>query len=107
MHAPSSIHYLKTALLNKLAYLIFHVIGLLPPPHAEELHFNVGELLIRISDQFIYHSVYNKLNAGLRDILIRPSEVLIHGFEPAHIIMRVRYHVYSDLSVPVLRLKGR
>ncbi len=106
MHTPSAIHYLKTALLNKLTYLILHVVRLLPPPHAEELHFNVGELLVGISYQLINHCVYYQLHACLCDILIRASEVLVHSFEPSHIIMRVSYHVHGDLSVPVPRFKA-
>ena len=45
MHAPAGIHELQTPLLDELAYLVFHGRGLKAPPHAEEFHLYIGEVL--------------------------------------------------------------
>ncbi len=45
VHAPTSIHKFKASLLNEHANFVFHVIGLILPPHTEEFHFDICELL--------------------------------------------------------------
>jgi hypothetical protein len=49
LHAPASIDYFQAALLNELADLSLHIISLIFPPHAQELHLHISELLVRIS----------------------------------------------------------
>ena len=106
MHAPPAVHYLQTPLLNQLPYLVLHIVALLPPPHAEELHLHVCELFVRIHHQLIDYRVDNQLDASLCHVLVGPSEVLVDSFEPAHIVMRVGDQMHSDLPVPEARLEG-
>ena len=106
MHAPPAVYYLQTSLLNQLPYLVLHIVALLPPPHAEELHLHVCELFLRIHHQLIDYRVDNQLDAGLCHVLVGSSEVLVDSFEPAHIVMRVGDQMHSDLPVPEARLEG-
>ena len=103
MHAPPAIHYLKTSLLYQLLYLVLHLVGLLPPPHAEELHLDVCELLLGVHQQLVDYRVDNQLDAGLCHVLVRPREVLVDGLEPADIIVRVGDQMHGDLPVPEAR----
>jgi hypothetical protein len=106
MHAPPTVHYLKTSLLNQLPYLVLHAIALLPPPHAEELHLYVCELLLGIHHQLFDYRVDYQLDAGLCHVLVGPREVLVDGFEPADIIMRVGDQMHGYLPVPEARFEG-
>lgn len=108
MHAPASIDELQPALSHELPHLLLpHVIPLLPPPHAEELHLNVCEPLVRIIKQLIHDSLYDTVHIGLRNILVAAGVVLIYSLEPPYIIVCVRDQMHCYISFSVFLTKCR
>ena len=80
MHAPASIHELKATLLDELPYLGLFLLGLIFPPHAEELHLDVSEALGRIFDEFTNESIDDKLNLSSCLFLITSCVILVDSF---------------------------
>jgi hypothetical protein len=76
-HAPAGIKELKAAILDDLADLIFHVIALLVPPHGEELHLDLGEMLGLVTDQLPHHVINDQFDIRPLNIVLGPREVLI------------------------------
>jgi hypothetical protein len=93
-HAPSSIEELQTALLDNLAHLSLHCFTLLVPPHGEELHLYLGEVLGLVLDKFSHYIVNDKFHISSLYIVFGSREVLIHGFKPTNVIMRVWDDMY-------------
>ena len=80
MHAPASIHELKATLLDELPNLGLFLLGLIFPPHAEELHLDVSEALGRIFDEFTNESIDDKLNLSSCLFLITSCVILVDSF---------------------------
>ena len=80
MHAPASIHELKATLIDELPYLGLFLLGLIFPPHAEELHLDVSEALGRIFDEFTNESIDDKLNLSSCLFLITSCVILVDSF---------------------------
>ena len=102
VHTPTRIHELESPLLYQLTYLVLECTSLVLPPHAEELHLDISESLVGISEQLIDHCVYDHVHVCLGYVLIRACVVLVYSLEPTHIIMSVRDKMHCDLSITVL-----
>ena len=50
VHTPTRIHELESPLLYQLTYLVLECTSLVLPPHAEELHLDISESLVGISE---------------------------------------------------------
>ena len=102
VHTPTRIHELESPLLHQLTYLVLKCTSLVLPPHAEELHLDISESLVGVSEQLIDHCVYDHVHVCLGYVLIRACVVLVYSLEPTHIIMSVRDKMHCDLPLTVL-----
>mmetsp|Transcript_14435 Transcript_14435/g.19565 ORF Transcript_14435/g.19565 Transcript_14435/m.19565 type:complete len:244 (+) Transcript_14435:354-1085(+) len=97
LHGPASVDELKTTLPDKLAHVIFLLLGLALPPHGEELHLDLSESLLFVSHELHDIGVDDVLDIGVLFILIATSEVLIYGLEPADVVVAVRNNVHVQV----------
>ena len=77
MHGPAGVDELETAFFDKLACLILALVSLVVPPRGEELDLNLGEALLRVSNQLSDVGVDDILHIGGLNILLRSCEILI------------------------------
>ena len=102
VHTPTRIHELESPLLHQLTYLVLECTSLVLPPHAEELHLDISESLVGISEQLIDHCVYDHVHVCLGYVLIRACVVLVYSLKPAYIVMSMGYKMDCYLSLTVL-----
>jgi len=57
VHGPTSINNFETALRYECAHILLHSVSLFIPPHGEELHLNVGELLDWVEKKMFNHGI--------------------------------------------------
>ena len=104
MSRPPSVNNLKLLLLNEFFNQILDIAVLLIVPHRKEPHFNVSELSSFIFGQFMNNSIKRVFHSRVVFVLVRTIEILVHGFDPAHIIMRVGHEMHCELLVLILSL---
>ena len=97
VHRPTCIHEHKLLVLDKLTDSLFFLLCLSIPPHRKELHLNLGELFTGICDQLLDDSRNDWVDWGDSDVLSGPREVLVHCFQPAYVVMRVRDHMHEQM----------
>jgi hypothetical protein len=91
---PSTIYEFKSSLRHKLSYIWFNFISLLNPPCLEEHNLSVSKLLRRISNQSI--------NDAIIDMIYQLTEVLISSSDPPSVLMRMSYHMNSNLLISTI-----
>jgi hypothetical protein len=99
VHGPASVEQLQTTLSDKLADVGFHLFSLVSPPDGKELHFNVGESLLRVLDQAFHSLVNNVLNTITDNIVVSTRVVLVNGLQPADIVVSVMGQMDGQLLI--------
>eukprot|EP00958_Prasinococcus_capsulatus_P013399 scaffold1381_cov386-Prasinococcus_capsulatus_cf.AAC.22 len=96
MHAPAAADELQLTVPHQFLYVGLHCLSLLVVPPNKERHFHVYELPVGVVEQLPNHRVQDVLNLGLLDGGVGAIEVLIHCFQPANVVVRVRNQVYVE-----------
>lgn len=87
VHRPACVHHFELSIAYKLACLGLHVIVLLVPPHAEELHLDFHESLLWINKQRVNDRGKLNLNHCSLNVLLVAVEILVDSFQPSDIVV--------------------
>ena len=90
VHGPTSINEFKAALSCKHAHSRLDLFSLLEPPHLEEFHLDLSVPSSWVPQKLLNDTIQGHLDVSVLDLPPCAGEVPVNGFEPAHIIMRVR-----------------
>ncbi len=84
---PTAIYEFKPSSLNKIGYLVSHVIILTIPPCLEKPDFCMSKASIRIFPKVIYYICQDPIYC---------SVIIFHGCtSPPGVLMRMRYYMQS------------
>ena len=93
MHTPAAVDELQLTSRHQLLHVRLRRVGLLPPPALEEGLLHVDELAGGIALQGGDDRGEDVLDGCVLDVLMGADVVLVHGLQPAHIVVRVRDQV--------------
>lgn len=96
MHAHSTIYEFELTRVDKLFDFKFHSFTLLPSPSLEKCHFNIYKLAVLILQECGHHRIKHVLHTCTTNGVVGSDIVLIDGFKPTNIIVRVRNQVNID-----------
>lgn len=93
VHAPAAVDKLEAVLRDEHANGRLHLLVLLAPPSLEEPLFDVDKAAVRVRHKLRDHRIEDVLDARVLDAVVEAHQVLVNGFQPTNVVVRVAIDV--------------
>jgi hypothetical protein len=97
------------AVVDQLDHLLLEGVFLVLPPFPKEGGFDLDVASVGVAYQGFNRRAYYVLDSGVLDVFLRSVVVLVDGFEPTDIVVRVRdqmdvdfFYIYGVASLEML-----